>query len=79
MRPNKKSHEVIGQEFDNVVLIIDKFFYYNKDNELAYNGQSFYSAHKMLFQNITRTRKKLNLIIIDNSQILNRCLSILQD
>lgn len=73
---NETSHSVIGQEFDNVVIIIDELFSYNPCGELIYNGSIYYDAVKMLFQNITRVRHKLKLIIIDNSTVLDRCLSV---
>ncbi|MEZ6926824.1 MULTISPECIES: DNA/RNA helicase domain-containing protein [unclassified Aeromonas] len=74
---SKTSHKVIGQEFDNVAVVIDKHFYYHKTGRLLYNSNTYYDTVKMLFQNITRTRKKLKLIVIDNKQVLSRCLSIL--
>lgn len=74
----KTSHQVIGQEFDGVAVTIDRYFSYDANGELCYNGGAYYHAAKMLFQNITRARKRLNLIIIDNEEILSRCVSILQ-
>ncbi|HHQ4757776.1 TPA: DNA/RNA helicase domain-containing protein [Aeromonas hydrophila] len=74
---SKNSHRVIGQEFDNVAVVIDEYFSYGSDGKLRYNSRTYYDSVKMLFQNITRTRKKLKLIIIGNSQILNRCLSVM--
>lgn len=74
----QNSHEVIGQEFDNVAVIIDSLFTYDSNGELVYAGGSYYHPVKMLFQNITRTRKKLNVIIINNPNILERCISILE-
>lgn len=76
---SKPSHKVIGQEFDGVAVTIDKFFYYSESGELKYRNKSYYDPVKMLFQNITRTRKRLNLVIIGNEEILNRCVSILND
>ncbi|MGX2985894.1 DNA/RNA helicase domain-containing protein, partial [Ursidibacter sp. B-7004-1] len=73
---NETSHSVIGQEFDNVVIIIDELFSYSPNGELIYNGKIYYDAVKMLFQNITRVRQKLKLIIIDNSEVFDRCLSV---
>ncbi len=76
--PNSEtSHGIIGQEFDNVGVIIDQCFFYNEDGKLQYKCKSYYYAVKMLFQNITRTRKKVHVVIINNPEILNRCLSIL--
>jgi nicotinamide riboside kinase len=71
------SHRVIGQEFDNVCVVIDQCFFYNKDGQLQYSCKSYYHPVKMLFQNITRTRKKVHVVIVNNSEILNRCLTIL--
>lgn len=75
---NRTSHQVIGQEFDGVAVTIDKFFSYADDGDLIYRGQAYYAPPKMLFQNITRSRKKLNLVIIGNEELLNRCIAILQ-
>lgn len=72
------SHQIIGQEFDGVVVVIDKFFSYADDGDLIYLAKTYYDSPKMLFQNITRTRKRLNIVIIQNIQILNRCIAILQ-
>ena len=73
------AHTVIGQEFDNVVVVIDSHFYY-KNDELStknYQKSPYYHPTKMLYQIITRTRKRLNVIIINNSEIMERCLSVL--
>jgi len=71
------SHQVIGQEFDNVAVVIDDAFKYNTEGKLQYIKRSYYHPIKMLFQNLTRARKKLNIVIVDNEEVLNRCLSIL--
>ncbi|MCU6236736.1 ATP-binding protein [Morganella morganii] len=71
------SHAVIGQEFDNVAIAIDPYFSYNDDGKLDYTGRAYYYPLKMLFQNITRARKKINLVIINNEEILKRCISVL--
>ena len=76
---HKTSHRVIGQEFENVVITIDSFFCYDESGELSYRAGTYYDAPKMLFQNITRTRKRLNIVIINNSQLLDRCVSVLKD
>lgn len=73
----QNSHIVIGQEFDNVAVIIDRFFSYDTNGNLIYSGSTHYDPAKMLFQNITRARKKINIIIIDNAILLSRCMSIL--
>lgn len=72
------SHRVIGQEFDDVVVTIDQYFSYDANGDLIYNGNSYYDLPKMLFQNISRCRKRLNLVIIKNSELLSRCITILK-
>ncbi|MFA8337803.1 ATP-binding protein [Burkholderia cenocepacia] len=76
---SKTSHQVIGQEFDGVAVIIDEYFSYSEDGDLMYTSPTYYLLDKMLFQNITRSRKRLNLVIINNEKLLNRCISILKD
>ncbi|WP_114633321.1 DNA/RNA helicase domain-containing protein [Vibrio splendidus] len=71
------SHGIIGQEFDNVAIVLDNLFYYSDSNVLDYRGRVYYNPIKMLFQNITRTRKKLKIVIINNQDLLERCMSIL--
>ncbi|WP_430411312.1 DNA/RNA helicase domain-containing protein [Kordia sp.] len=73
-----KTHEVIGQEFDNVVALIDSSFYYNTDGFLTTRGIStYYHSSKMLYQILSRARKRLNIIIVNNPMMMNRCISIL--
>lgn len=55
----KNSHRVIGQEFDNVAVVIDEYFSYGASGKLVYTSQTYYDSVKVLFQNITRTRKKV--------------------
>lgn len=74
---SKTAHEVIGQEFDDVAIAIDNFFAYDASGELTYKGGAYYAPTKMLFQNITRARRRLNLVIIKNQGVLKRCLAIL--
>jgi hypothetical protein len=75
---SKTSHKVIGQEFDSVAIALDKFFIYDDDGNLTYSGRAYYAPTKMLFQNITRARRRLKLVIINNHILLNRCLEILK-
>jgi len=73
---NKTSHEIIGQEFEGVAVVIDRHFTYNDDGKLIYRGGVYYSAPKMLFQNITRARKRLLIVVQQNEELLERCMSI---
>lgn len=69
------AHSVVGQEFDKVVVVLDDSFKYNTDGELCANN-AYYSQRQMLYQIITRTRKQLYVIIINNSIMLNRIIDI---
>lgn len=75
----ENTHEVIGQEFDNVIAVIDECFYYNGNHLCTrnYSNSPYYLPSKMLFQVMTRTRRKLSVIVINNEEIMERCLSIL--
>lgn len=75
---SKTSHKVIGQEFDGVVVTVDQFFSYDGNGNLIYKGNAYYDPPKMLFQNITRARNKLNIVIIGNPELLSRCITILK-
>lgn len=74
---SENSHKVIGQEFDCVAVAIDSYFSYNNNGDLIYSAKSHYDVVRMLFQNITRTRKKLNVVVINNPLIFDKCVSIL--
>ncbi|GGI42977.1 hypothetical protein GCM10010896_21110 [Mammaliicoccus stepanovicii] len=70
------SHRVIGQEFDNVAIILDGSFEI-KNKSLHYIGGKYhYDPVQMVFQNMTRTRKKLKFIIIDNIDLYNNLMKI---
>ena len=73
----KNAHQVIGQEFDAVAIAIDKYFKYDESGDLIYVGNTYYASVSMLLQNITRARKRLNIVLINNEVILTRCLEIL--
>ncbi|MGE7885395.1 ATP-binding protein [Bacillus sp. NPDC094077] len=74
---DENAHSVIGQEFDNVIAVIGDSFYYNSDGKLVGDRNAFYPPTKMLYQILTRTRKKLCLVIVDNEEILKECLELL--
>ena len=73
------SHNVLGQEFDNVAVVIDDTFFYNSTKKLSVRNENkyFYDKLGMLYQNITRARKKLNVVIVNNQEVLSRCLEVL--
>ena len=72
----ESAHSVVGQEFNNVVVVIDESFKYNSQGDLIADN-TYYSQRQMLYQIITTTRKKLHIVIINNEVMLNRCIDIL--
>ncbi len=70
-------HAVIGQEYDFIVGVIDSHFYYDKNNTLQSKNDGYYSQRQMLFQILTRTRKNLHILVLDNPEIFERCIEIL--
>lgn len=78
---SETAHEVIGQEYDNVACVIDWNFFHNERGQLetvAETQHMVYPPLYMLLQIVTRARKKLNLVIINNPRVLEGCLRILQ-
>lgn len=73
----KISHEIIGQEFDNVIVPMDNNFYYRKKdagkNEFQFLDveYSYYPLREMFYQNITRTRNKLQIVVIANYKLFD--------
>lgn len=66
------SHNIIGQEFDNVVVMLDRNFSYifNEYNERILNvSKTYYSLDKMLYQNLTRAKLRLKIVIIGNPDL----------
>lgn len=57
-------------------IVIDDSFKYNSQGDLIADN-TYYSQRQMLYQIITRTRKKLHIVIIDNEVMLDRCIDIL--
>ena len=72
------THDIIGLEFDRVVVSVGKEFYYDKTGCLRTHahGNPNYLYDRMLFQNISRTREKLCIIIADNLRLFKEAASI---
>lgn len=74
---NNNTHEVIGQEFDNVLMIIDSTFYYDNNilsSKTHPNPDYIYT--KLFFQGLTRVREKLCLIIAGDINLFDKIISI---
>ncbi len=75
------AHTIIGQEYDKVVAVLDESFYYNEAGTLTIKSKekhdTYYDQERMLYQILTRVRKELAIIVINNPIVLSRCLAIL--
>lgn len=77
---NYNTHRVIGQEFNNVVMLMDNTFKYNDSGKLTSftHPNPDYLYVKLLYQGLTRVREKLVIIIIQDYKLFQNILSILQ-
>ncbi|GMG62161.1 hypothetical protein TEHAB4_19080 [Tetragenococcus halophilus] len=81
--PNSIScHEVIGKEYNNVLVPLDSYFSYSNDYKLFslytnYCGYYPYFEDSEIFEALTRVKKKLLLVIIDNVKLYRVLQSIL--
>ena len=71
------SHQVIGQEFDNVVVVItDDFYYYNDVLIAKKHPNPDYLYVKLFYQSATRAKNKLAIIVENNTEVLSKVLEI---
>jgi hypothetical protein len=70
------SFQVIGQEYTSVATLLGPNLKYDPSGPL-YSSGTYYDTGCAFFQNITRTRKKLKLIILNNEEIYSRILDLL--
>lgn len=58
------AHKVIGQEFDNVAVVVTQDFHYNDNKKLSYKDKNYhYNPLETLSQAVTRTHNKLKIVI----------------
>lgn len=70
-------HRVIGQEFENVGVLIDKHFYYDNNKLKAHTMyNNVYSPKDMLYQAITRVIQTLEIIVVENIEVFKILVNI---
>lgn len=69
---------IIGLEFDKVAVVINEHFYYQHGRLHSRGRPAEYPMHQMLFQQMTRTREELFIVIYRNLELLKWCLEILR-
>ena len=74
----KKEALVEGQEFDNVMIVIDNNFRYSGKGELEAkeHPNPDYLFPRLFYQNISRTREKLCIVVLENKMIFEQLLKI---
>lgn len=72
------THSVLGQEFDKVLVTIDSNFKYTEEGLLVakpHPNPDFLYV-KLLFQELTRVRENLCVLVVDNVEIFKKLLSV---
>ena len=72
------AHGVLGQEFDKVLAVVGPTFYYTNKGGLAVSGANFYDPERMFYQSITRARKQIMLVIVDNPGFMSELLNAIK-
>lgn len=74
------THHVIGQEFDNVLMLMDDSFYYDENDRLRgiQHPNPDYLYPNLFYQGITRVREKIALIIVNAPKLFEKIASIVQ-
>lgn len=75
------THHVIGQEFDNVLILMDKSFYYDADGNLQGipHPNPDYLYPNLFYQGISRVREKIALIVVDAPVLFEKITSVLEN
>ena len=72
------THHVIGQEFGNVVMLMDSSFYYDENGVLQGipHPNPDYLYPNLFYQGITRARENLALIVVGAPELFQKVISI---
>ncbi len=74
------THNVIGQEFDGVCMLMDDHFYYTSEGKLTAktHPNPDYLFKQLLYQGLTRVRSRIALVIMSES-ILENIMKIMKN
>lgn len=74
------THHVIGQEFDNVLLLMDQSFYYDSNGVLQGipHPNPDYLYPNLFYQGISRVREKIALVVVDAPELFKNITSIFE-
>lgn len=73
------THHVIGQEFDRVVMLMDKSFFYDENGILCGipHPNPDYLYPNLFYQGITRVRNELAIIVVNAPELFEKIISII--
>lgn len=73
------THHVIGQEFDNVLMLMDSSFFYDENGILqgVSHPNPDYLYPNLFYQGITRVREKIALVVVGAPRLFEKISSIL--
>ena len=71
--------ELIGREYERVIVSVDNSFYYSHDGFLRSDKceSSQCLPEKLLYQALTRVKEKLVMVIVDNPEFFSNVMSII--
>ena len=67
--------DLISQEYDRVLMVLDRRFYYDESLSLCARGKKE-DAISPLYEGLSRAREKLCLLIVENSLLFGQVLAI---
>ncbi|MBP5422109.1 MAG: ATP-binding protein [Paludibacteraceae bacterium] len=73
----QSAHQVIGQEFDCVAGLLSSNMYYDENGRLTSRKSYHYREDRMLYQILSRARRKIHLVIANNPVVFDRCMKLL--
>ena len=72
------SHDVIGLEFDRVLVVLDRKFSYDESGMLTgeeHPGEDYLYV-QLLYQNVSRAKEKLCVIVQDNAPVFKELIGV---
>ena len=74
------THDVIGREYDNVLVVMDEGFEHDEEGRLRYRNLSGYYPYlgdHQMFQSLTRVRKELIIVVLKNPELYHTIQNII--
>ena len=70
------AEEIVGNEFDSILLVLDSRFYYDDEKRLRYRGEAAEEALGLLYEGISRTRERLCILVLEDEKLFDHILSV---